>query len=97
MFVQDLKAEYNLILQKQQLKEKATIIEVRQKYETKIRLLESKINEVFEEKMRSDKRDAQSIAADMVRKAAEDIEAKYLAKIKELVGIYILLNLMYED
>eukprot|EP01035_Chromulina_nebulosa_P028613 gene28613-37811_t len=68
---------------KQQLKEKSAIYEVRQKYETKIKLLESKINEVFEEKMKYDRKDAQSMASDLIRKAAEDIEAKYLAKMKE--------------
>lgn len=76
------------MFQKQQQNEKSTIYEVRQKYETKIKLLESKINEVFEEKMKSDRRDAQSIASDLIRKAAEDIEAKYLAKMKELDYYY---------
>lgn len=83
MSIQRIKSDYNLIFQKQQLKEKSAIYEVRQKYETKIKLLESKINEVFEEKMKYDRKDAQSMASDLIRKAAEDIEAKYLAKMKE--------------
>ena len=77
-------SKYQELFRQQELSTKQSIIAMQQEYEAKIKLLETKVNEVFEEKNRSDKRDATEMANNLVRKAAADIEFKYVSKIKEL-------------
>jgi hypothetical protein len=63
--------------------ERAKHESLKSKYESKIKQIEGKLNEIIDEKFKSDKRDASAMAVELTRKASAEIESKYLKRMKE--------------
>ena len=67
----------------QKINEKVFIEKIKSKYETKIKLIETKLNELLQQKFNSDKSDAIEMANEFTKKIKIEIENKYSAKIQE--------------
>ena len=64
-------------------REKSALTEMRRKYDLKVKLIESKIDEVFHEKFHTDKKDATSMATILVKKVITEMETKYSSSLSE--------------
>jgi hypothetical protein len=77
-----LKKEFKLEIENNKAKEKDLLSKVKIKYDEKVKLIETKLNEIIVAKQKSDFFVAEKIAKEMVCKVKDDLESKYLNEIR---------------
>lgn len=76
------KEELKVLAAKHRVSEKVTADNIKHKYESKIALIEDKLNQLLKEKRENERLDAKKIASDLALKAKEEIKKHYEIKLQ---------------